>query len=332
MKNQHNRHIKPRTFITSLLGRVAAISLFGIFLWGAAPNHALAAVETSFLYRLSNFSGPIPYSWFNLSVDEARGEIYVADPKERDIRVFNREGMEIYRFGDDGRLGTVMDVAVKEDGSILVLSRMIGKTSIIFCNFRGDPIKAFTLHNLPPDFSGFSPSRLALKKGRIYLADRISLRIAVTDEEGLYLKGYDIGLLLGIEEKKRGESDMEGFSVDREGNMLFTIPVFFTAYSLSPGGKLRGFGRPGGAPGKFSLIGGIVADEKGNHYVADSAKSVILVFDKDFQFLKEFGYRGIGPDNLIGPRNIALDARGRLYVSQLKRRGVSVFKITHDSQ
>ena len=54
---------------------------------------------------------------------------------------------------------------------------------------------------------------------------------------------------------------------------------------------------------------------------------MILVFDKDFRFLTEFGYRGPRPENLIVPDDIAADRRGRIYVSQARRRGVSVFDV-----
>jgi hypothetical protein len=63
--------------------------------------------------------------------------------------------------------------------------------------------------------------------------------------------------------------------------------------------------------------------------VADRLKSAVLIFDKNFKFVREFGYRGSKPDNLAGPRDLGLDAEGRLYVSQLASRGVSVFKITY---
>ena len=45
----------------------------------------------------------------------------------------------------------------------------------------------------------------------------------------------------------------------------------------------------------------------------------------------EFGYRGSKPHNLIGPRYLGLDTKGRLYVSQLRNRGISVFKIMIDT-
>jgi DNA-binding beta-propeller fold protein YncE len=72
-----------------------------------------------------------------------------------------------------------------------------------------------------------------------------------------------------------------------------------------------------------------VADDRGYFYVADRLKSAVLIFDRNFKFVREFGYRGSKPHNLTGPWNLGLDADNRLYVSQLASRGVSVFKITY---
>jgi DNA-binding beta-propeller fold protein YncE len=286
-------------------------------------------VEVAFLYTLSDFKGPISYHWPNIAVDQKRNEIYVVDTKEREVTVFNDYGMAVYRFADDGTLGTVVDLAVDEDGHILALSRQGLSFSIIVCNYRGEPLSQLTLENFPAELSNFTPKRMAYRQERLYLVDSKSMSIAVTDKNGFYLKGYDLGSILNIEEKKRNATDIDGFSVDHNGNILFTIPVLFAAYRLSPEGEIRGFGRPGGAPGKFNVVGGIVADDRGYYYVADRLKSAILVFDEDFKFQFEFGYRGPRRDNLSGPRHLALDSQDRLYVSQLNSRGVSVFKITH---
>ncbi len=324
MKNRLRKKIlilATRKFFTALL--------VGSLVLGAGSIDLAAAVNTSFLYTLSNFSGPVPYNWASIFVDEARNEIYVVDPREGDVRIFDKNGMEVYRFGDDGGLGMVVGVVVKKDGSILVLSKRNLKSAIILCNYRGEPLSELELKNFPPKFSGFSPDRMAYREGRLYLLDSISMKIAVTETNGFFLKGYDVGSMLGGEEKKRVESVIDGFSVDREGNVLFTIPVFFSAYRLSPDGKVRSFGGRGSGPGGFGIVGGIVADDRGNYYVADRLKSVILIFDKDFRFQKEFGYRGMNPGNLIGPKSLVLDNLGRLYVSQLRSRGVSVFKINY---
>jgi hypothetical protein len=312
------------------LKALTVVFLCGSLFWGPLATDAMAKVETTFLYRLSGFGGTIPYSQISIFADEKRSEIYVADPRERDIRIFNDRGMEVYRFGDDGRFGTVVDIAVDGEGDILVLARKASKFVIHVCNFRGEPVSELALKNPPADFAGFSPNRIVYRHGQLYLVNTAALKIVVTDENGVFRRGYDVGDLAGIEDKDRDKTDMAGFSVDPQGNMLFTIPVLFSAFQLTPDGKLAAFGTPGSAPGKFNLVAGIVADDRGYVYVADRLKSVIQIFDPNFRFQRQFGYRGRGPQNLIAPNNLVLDAQNRLYVSQMGQVGVSVFKITHD--
>jgi hypothetical protein len=311
------------------LYRIIAVWIMAL-VGGMLSSAARAEVSVSYLYTLSNFYGSIPYNWVNLSYDGPRHELYVVDPHERDIRVFNDNGMETFRFGDDGSLGVVIDAVVKKDGSILVLSRKSQTASLVECNFRGEPLSEIALKDLPPDFAGFAPERLVYRQGRLYLLDASAMRIAVTDDGGLFRQGYDLGALVGIEEDQRGTTRIGGFSLDPQGNMLFTIPVRFAAYKLTPDGKLTGFGKSGSGPGRFGVVGGIVVDDLGYYYVADRLKSAVIVFDRNLRFQTEFGFRGFKPDNLMGPKDLALDAAGRLYVSQLRGRGVSVFKIDHN--
>ena len=322
VRNKHTIILNIRKVL--FIGWLSFGLLFGTFFY----MDIASAVETTFLYNLSNLNGPVRSNWANITIDKKRDEIYVVDLSERDVSIYNDTGMEVYRFGEDGSLGTVVDVAVDDNGNIMVLSKGNSKPSILVCNYRGEHVSVLDIKNLPKDFSSFMPDRMVFRKGRIYLLDSNAMRIAVTNTKGVFETGYDLAAILEKEEG-RGNTDIGGFSLDPEGNMLFTVPVLFSAFKLTPDGKIASFGKPGSAPGRFGLVGGIVADDNGNYYVADRLKCVILIFDKDFQFQLEFGYRGLGPRNLIGPNEIALDRQGRLYVSQLRNRGVSVFKITY---
>ncbi len=288
-------------------------------------------VSASFLYKLSDFSGTVPFSWVRMSVDTGRREIYVTD-EDYAVRVFNDAGMEIYRFNEDGALGSVRDVAVNKEGNILVLSYAVsppGKYSIIRCNYRGDPLANLELTNIPPEFSrGFVPGTLAYREGRIYATDKSSMKVLVTDEQGLFEQAIDLFALTGLDEKKRRDYEIMGFSVDREGNILFTVPVMFRAFKLAPDRTLASFGERGGAPGKFNVAAGIVSDDKGYYYVADRLKSVVMIYDRNFNFLDQVGYRGFAAGNLIVPTDMAV-LGDKLYVTQAAGRGVSVFSIKH---
>jgi hypothetical protein len=282
-------------------------------------------VTASYLYNLSSFTGTVPYNWSKVSIDRDKNEIYVIS--NGSVSIFNERGMEIYHFGDDSDIGAAADVAVDKDGNIFVLSYKGSTVVITLCNFRGELISRIELKNLPPDLSGFSPDRMIYREGLLYLASFGSMRVVVTDVDGNCKAVYDIASIIGLEEDERADTGIVGFNVDRAGNLLFTAPAIARAYVISPDRTVRSFGKRGSAPGRFGIPAGIVEDPSGHYLVADTLRCVVMAFDKDFKFLTEFGFRGFGPGNLIGPRELAVDNGSKIYVSQLRRRGVSVFQI-----
>lgn len=284
-------------------------------------------IKASYLYTLSDFNGPIPYNWVNIAADPDRRETYVADPSDKTVRVFNESGMEVYRFGDNGELGNITAVAVAGNGDIYILSRINSTYGITRANFRGDPQGKLELKNLPPEYTtDFVPDYIMHRDGHLYLVDRNSMKIALTDLNGVFESGYDLGAILNMDEKKRRDSGINGITVDRQGNILFTIPVYFSAYIMSPDKKVRMFGTRGSSPGKFNIVSGIAADDRGNIYVTDTLRCVVIAFDKDLNFRTEFGYRGLDAGNLIAPTELVVN-NDRVYVSQSRSRGVSVYRI-----
>ena len=236
----------------------------------------------------------------------------------------------IYRFGFDTASNHILDLAVDNNGDILALSYTGSMSRIVRCNYRGEPREILEISNVPAAFTPFSPNRLAYRQGQIYLASTDGMKIAVVDAKGRYLKGYDIVQLLELKEQERSNTGIVGFSVDLEGNMLFTIPVLFSAYRVSPDGSVAGFGQPGSTPGKFNIVSGIREDCRGNYLVTDVLKHNVMVFDKDFKFIMQFGSYGTKPGELIGPHDLYVDAQDRVYVAQGGRRGVSVFRLAYD--
>ncbi len=301
-----------------------AIPLLGLF---PAPVEA-QRVKGGFIYTLASFTGTIPYNHSRVTVDRERNEIYVL--YQNNVRVFNESGMEVYQFGDDLDLGHIVDIAVDQTGDILLLAYKDSSIGITHCNFRGEPRSRIELRNLPSAFSDFLPNRMVYQDGSFYLVSITQMLLVIADLEGNFKRGYDLFSLLDLEEKERGSAELVGFNVDRQGNILMTIPVLFTAYIVSPDGRVNYFGKPGSAPGRFNIVAGIARDSRGNFVVVDKLKAAVIVFDKSFNFLTEFGYRGYKPDNLIYPEDVVIDNGDRIYVTQMGRRGVNVYKLTYN--
>ena len=307
---------------------ILAASLF------LAPFRAQASAEvnSTFLYSLANFYGKAPYSDVRIRVDRDRDEVYVLDRGV--VRVFNETGMEFFWFGDDPELMAISDLAVDEKGDLFLLSYdpidpADPKHYIIRCNYRGIAKEKFPITGAPPEFSRFYPNYLFYRDGKFLLLSSGDMRVVVTDRNGLFLKGYDLADIIGIPEKDRPNTEITGFNLDSAGNMLFTVPVLFQAYIVTPEGKAAGsFGKAGSSPGRFGVVSGIARDDQGNYIVVERLRSVVMVFSKEFQFLKEFGYRGDKPDNLIRPNQVAVGNAGKIFVTQVRNRGVSVFSVT----
>ncbi len=310
------------------VNRNLIISLLVMAAMSAGPVFAGEGdVSASYLYTLSNFTGIYGVSWGQVTVDEAVNEVYVVSGG-RGIKIFNDTGMEIYSFNDERELGNVSSVAVDDEGNIITLVSREKSFELTRCNYRGEPVSKIELKNVPAEFAAFSPSEIIFRNGSFYLVDEAGMTVVVTDRAGLFKDAYDLAGLIGYTAQQKTETGMGGLNVDREGDLLFTIQTPPKGYVVSPDRTVRSFGKGGSTAGSFGVPGGIVVDSSGKYIlVADILRCRILVFDKNLKFCTEFGYRGLSPDALIGPLGLAVDGRNRLYVTQLRERGVSVYQI-----
>jgi sugar lactone lactonase YvrE len=309
-------------YLSSLIVAVLSLAAFSM------PAMA-ASASAEYLYTLSDFTGIVPLSWVGITIDETRNEAYVMPGDS--VLIFNDKGMEIHRFNDGNELGGIYDTAVDEKGNIFALIANDYRSDIVRLNYRGEPAEIVALRNIPEKFSRAHISRLVYRGGLLYLFASNELKVIVIDTAGLYQDGYDLAELLGDGgENRKDDLFISGFSVDKQRNILFTIPAKAKAYVLSPDRKVQSFGKSGSSAGKFGVVSGIAADVSGRFiFVADTLRCVVMVFDSEegFHFMTEFGYRGPYPNNLVGPMTLAVDSENRLYVSQLRQRGINVYQI-----
>jgi hypothetical protein len=305
----------------------AAILLAGL---ASEPARALPP-GVSYLHRLSSLAGVVPYSDVRLQVDRAHGEIYAVAGNT--VRVFNGAGMEIYKFDAEPAAGQIVDVAALQDGDLVLLVYPQVPTpdepswSLVHADYRGVPLGRIAIAGAPPDaVQGFRPDTMFYEGGRLLLLDRAAFRLTAISPAGAFQKSWDVATLAGLSDKERRRAgDIGGAGLDPQGRLLLTIPTLARAYVLPFDGAPRAFGRGGSAPGSFGVPAGIAADDRGNIFVADKSRGVVMIFDAAMNFTAEFGNED-GAAGLIRPTDLAW-SDGRLYVTQSRDRGVSIYRV-----
>jgi hypothetical protein len=176
------------------------------------------------------------------------------------------------------------------------------------------------------DAAGLLPNRLLLRSGRIWLVSQSQMRAACYLPDGKLERILDLAELGGLPQEDRGNAEVSGLDVGRDGTVVFAVPVQFRVHAVDPRGGVRTFGRAGSAAGNFGVLGGVALDGDGNIFLSDRQRSVVMVFNRNFRFLREAG-RTAKSEWLVRPGAVAIDSRGKLYVSQVRNRGVAVFAI-----
>jgi len=326
MTERHHNPAQPRQALRGFFQSGRAVGAVALTLGALvlAGSTAFAQVRGRYLYTLSNFSGPVKYEWVRVAADEERGETYVIF--QNLVRIYGPTGMETFSFGDDLNLGHILDAAIDPKGDIFLLSYKDSRSIVTRCNFRGEPLGTLDITGLP-DGLEFRPNRMIRRNDRFYFASLAASSVIITDANGVFQKHIEVLPLVEGEDKQKDGAETIGFAVDRDGSLYFTLPAMFKVCRISPDGTATSFGRPGSAPGRFGILAGIAIDSRGNLLVADKLRCVIMVFDKDFKFLSEFGYRGAKPENLVVPDDLTVDRQDRVYVTQGRRRGVGVFAL-----
>ncbi len=292
----------------------------------AAPLAARAQpVEVTFLYKLSSTTGVIPFHGLTVFHEPTGNETVVVGGGR--VHIFNSTGMELYSFGDDPALGGIVAATPVDGGDFLLLSYVGDEApSIIVANFRGEFKRRIEPKGIPAEVpQTFRATGIGWAKDRVYLVDQGGMRLVVLDMEGKFVAFHDLGKLCDVA-NQRADNGVKGFRVAPSGDFLFTVQPLFKAYVLKPSGELLAFGQRGSAPGKLNVITGIATDENGYYYVADILKSAVIVFDKDFRYVKEFGYRTNKPGALFAPVDLVAGG-GKVWVSQFAKKGVSVFAV-----
>lgn len=307
--------------------RLTALS--AALLLGAPAVPAFAeGVTATYRHNLADFGGTIPFMGVRLHLDGERDEAYVFDGST--IRIFTPTGMETFSIEVGSRLSRIFDLAVGPSGDIFLLGvddLQSGEFFIERCDFRGAPGQRITPRGLPERLAGFVPNHMAIHDGRFVLVSSAGFVAVVLTESGAFERAIEFFDMLELSPAQRASVQVAGFAVAPDGSLLFTIPEQFAVLVVRPDGSHVSFGKGGSRAGEFGVVGGIAVDSERRVFVSDKQRSVVLVFDENFEFVTEFGGYGDQPDSLVRPDQVAVSPSGKLYVTQMRQRGISVFEI-----
>jgi DNA-binding beta-propeller fold protein YncE len=173
--------------------------------------------------------------------------------------------------------------------------------------------------------------------GSIYVIHRCFANSCAGRTEAPILKYNANGKLL----KSWGEGMFifpHGATVDRDGNLWVTDArgegvKGHQVFKFSPDGKvlmtLGKAGVSGSGPDLFDQPTDVVVAPDGTIFVTDSHRNGknnrVMKFDRNGNFLKEWGKKGSGTGEISEPHTIAMDSRGRLFVGDRENNRIQIF-------
>ena len=251
-------------------------------------------------------------------VDDARGEVWVADTKNNLIGVYSKDGLPLFAFASRRSLREPRQVVVDPQGHVLVLER--DRTRIRQFSYRGRPLPDIVPPKLPGN--GFIAAIAFGPDGALHVGESSTSEILVYEYPSMRLKrrfgskGDDEGQFMSIA------------SIAVDAKHIYVLDHTGLAVQLFDlkGEFVRGWGQHSLGGANFSLPNAIAVDAKGRIVVADGLRHDIKYFDLEGRFIGHFGGVGRKPGDVSFPSGLAIGNDGRVYVAERGNSRVQIFE------
>ncbi len=290
----------------------------------AQPSYAMRLAMPSELDELGHSR--------SVTADLATGEVFVCDGRRHRLAIFDPDGLYLYQIPGGKVFRAPLDVAVDPGGTLLLLAHEEAEPALLRLDFDGRPLGRAELSGLPDDPAPQLVSIALSPSGeRLYALDQAHLRLWIARREGDpaaadWTVTASVDLAEGLDDKDArelllGRVDVYGDTV------LVAVPTHGEVRLFDPEGRPRGrVGFKGTAPcqSAFPVAAALGAD--GNVLILDSQRMLFMTWDpRTNRCLAEHSGFGNAPGFFYKPADLALDAAGRVYVSQGFEGRVQVF-------
>ncbi|HSL82208.1 MAG TPA: hypothetical protein VLF66_05495 [Thermoanaerobaculia bacterium] len=254
-----------------------------------------------------------------VTADPATGEVFVCDSRWDRIVLFDAEGLYRHQIVGGDVFSSPRDLAVDPDGRLVVLATHGGRTALVELDFDGLFLREVALSGLPEGTAEPNLTSLALSPAgdRLYAVDVENLALWIAGRDGAVVGSVDLGK--GLDEGAPARGDRFLGRVDVYGDrVLVAVPSEGQVWLFGLDGEVRGrLGAQGTSRCQLAAPNAAALTADGHAVVLDQQKMLLSLWAlSGNRCLGEHYGIGAAPGFLYFPHDLALDARGRAYVTQ----------------
>lgn len=266
-------------------------------------------------------------------VGNSRGVIYIAEPAQKNVTVFDFPSKKVYRLLPESAKKSEFEqpISVTVDESDNLYVGDILKKKIMVYDKQHAP--KFTI-DLEPNVSSVGGITIDRKNKRIVVADTRAHKICFLDLDGKFRN------CVGDRGDKDGFFNYPGpVKFNKKGELVVGDTMNARIQILDEEGKfLRKFGNRGDGPQDLQVLKGLDMDSEGHIYVTDGKAHKVVIFSDTGDFLLTIG--GKFAANVSGkeaqggflvPQGIYFAPDDRFYVVDQLNRRFQVFQYMSDA-